>query len=181
MPLSGQPKRHAEAYGLTEYEQGEINQRSLGRSYPPLNTPWDDDRIYYLCAREFTAQETKQGECRYVVPLLREDDLEPELLSLHVVPADMVGENDKAERMLRNLADRFGLGVKVGSETGPYFASDGEVRRAAEEEKVEVAEDAPAGHTVLKEARIRVGDDYVKVLLAFAIDATAVAEHLGLK
>lgn len=184
--LSEDARRNADAYGLSLYEIERVISDPQRRER--IKPPWQEKGgAHFLYSCGFEARELEEGASRYVVGLVKvaQSDAPPLVLSLHAIPMEDAGssENPKPARLLEGLAHGLsGLGIRMGSQKAQFFIAGtrwDQIPRSGGPE-FEVLGRAPEGHTVVKERRIQVGEDVIRILLAFAVDATGVRNRLGL-
>lgn len=165
---SEEARQHAEAYG--------INLEWIQEATPPkpgeglgLEAPWG--ARYSLYVRGPTTWED--------FPLVAIVDAGGTVQGVHVVPEEL--SDRRPLKMLRALAGRHGLRTSVWGHEGHYFppVDMGTPRRPVEgAEGVELLEDAsrPAVQDLTRFSE----DDGLQLFMAFAVDATAVREAVGL-
>lgn len=177
--MTERTKEHARKYGigLAPIERAVTEARGSLRAEATLRAPWG--RIYSLYAARSPAWDAPY----FVVVLTEKWGDEEVAISVHVVPETIlaVGLRGHPPEMLRRLAhhERFGLTISVGGHQGRFAVSQ-TIPGAGDGQGVRLQDTPPPGHEVVLEEMVRCEAEEVQVLLVFAVDATAVKEHLGL-
>lgn len=184
MELTDKAKEEARKYGVHPEQVGAAVEQARGslRAEATLRAPWG--RIYTLYAGRFPTTRFPGGDAPYHVVVLTEYWGEEEVaLGVHVVPEGIldVGQRGHPPEMLRALAhhERYGLEVSAWGHSGPFTAPQ-TIPRARGGEGVRLTETPPPGHEVVLEETAQYREGAVEILLAFAVDAAAVRESLGL-
>lgn len=187
--LSETAARHLEAYGLdsddlkaaVEGAPQEIPAEGI-RTSTRLSAPWEGT---YLLHSWHLRLDGEKVETAHIVALVDEGATPRTVLGVHAVPMDLLYDREQGQplEMLKALTmRRYGLEVSLWDHR-MRFAT----RRPAEPplQCVEstgmgMTERPAEGHVVALQDSARCVDGVVQVLLAFALDATAVRADVGL-
>lgn len=173
MEISERAKGHARKYGIPP----ELLSDPRRNREDTLELPGEDGATYTLYSKDVTGWFPQAA---HVVALVEGDEAQRSVRSAHLVPAGLLEDRDKPLDALRKLAGRYGLEFRLGNTTAPFFAQE-RVRRAGSREAFSLDGSALRGHAVVEDVTYRTGGDFLHVLLALVVDATAVREALGLK
>lgn len=187
--LSETAAQHVEAYGLdTNILKAAVEEApqeipvDTPRTSIGLSAPWEG--TYMLHSWPLRPKEEK-AETGHVVALVDEGASPRTVMGVHVVPMDLLYDREQGRplQMLKALTmRRYGLEVALWGHR-MRFAT----RRPAEpplqcveSEGMGMTERPAEGHVVAFQDSARCVDGIVQVLLAFAVDATAVRADVGL-
>lgn len=183
MEFSEKAKENTRKYGIDLPQvEAAVEPVPAAASYSKnsLRAPWGETYTLHASG-QYPSHEFPEGDGPYyVVTLTRGQEGEETVLSTHAVPTSILADRQhgKPLEMLRRLANDPSFRVEVSVWGNPGAHLQGATIAPADGQGVQ-AQDGSEERIVLEDlARLHKG--LVQILLAFAVDATAVREHLGL-